>query len=109
MIVSETQPPPISAMFADTVERGLDPWHPDAFKGIPGMVEDMKHNGGTRASGWFFVDWCGNYVGFVADGTEIVDPPTDVEHVCDCCGEKHCKCQGVVTVQEAYSVGYEGI
>jgi hypothetical protein len=47
-------------------ERGVDPWHEDAFP------DEFTYAGttGPRKEGWFALDWCGNVIGFVADGTE---------------------------------------
>lgn len=58
--------------------RGLDPWHPDAFKGTPGelpadIVEYVHAAAGLepqpRKGGWFGEDWSGNAICFVVDGT----------------------------------------
>jgi hypothetical protein len=53
-------------------ERGMDPWHPDAFRGIE-ELEPLPRCESPRASGWFEVDWCGNEVGWLPDGTVIRD------------------------------------
>lgn len=47
-------------------ERSLDPWHKDAFP------DGFKHAGtnGERQMGWMGVDWAGNPIIFVPDGTE---------------------------------------
>jgi len=70
IIVSETQEPVILGIFQpDHYERGLDPWHVDA---MPDKFKEMPNwNRGERAKGWFGVDWCGNTVVWVPDGTEI--------------------------------------
>jgi hypothetical protein len=68
MTVSETQPPPPSK-HGDTWERGLDPWHEDAFKGIANLPDIGTK--GERRKGWHAVDWCGNCVGWIPDGTVI--------------------------------------
>ena len=46
-------------------ERGQDPWHADAFP------EDLKQAGttGPRRGGWLAIDFAGNVIGWVADGT----------------------------------------
>lgn len=62
--VSETQRPPDSK-WVDGWERGLDPWHKDA---MPPGFEDTG-SGGERRKGWYAMDWCGNVVDFVPDGT----------------------------------------
>lgn len=66
IITSETQEPPPNAA-TDRYERGLDPWHTDAFP------DELKKAGttGERKTGWYPVDWCGNVIGFIADGTEM--------------------------------------
>ena len=47
------------------VERGLDPWHADAFVGTP--AEGMFENREPRKAGWYALDWCGNVIGFTPD------------------------------------------
>lgn len=74
MIVTETQSPPEQPLWIDHWERGLDPWHADAFKGTGVDIGTT----GERAKGWYAVDWCGNVIGFVADGTEVKDEPPSV-------------------------------
>lgn len=46
-------------------ERGVDPFHTTAFP------PEFRHVGteGTRSSGWFGLDYWGNRIFFVADGT----------------------------------------
>lgn len=67
--VSETrQPNPIS--WVDHWERGLDPWHADAFIGTP--AEGVYVCEEVRKAGWYAIDWCGNVVGFIPEGTPIV-------------------------------------
>jgi hypothetical protein len=65
-ITSPTQEPTGNYMSVDHWERSLDPWHADAFPA------EFKHagTGGARKSGWMGVDWCGNPIVFVPDGTE---------------------------------------
>ena len=46
-------------------ERGLDPWHADAFVGTP--AEGMFDASVPRKTGWYALDWCGNVIGFVPD------------------------------------------
>jgi hypothetical protein len=68
VIVSETQQPIIKGIFEpDHWERGLDPWHADAFP------DEFKAAGGAgeRKAGWFGVDAFGNTVLWIPDGTEI--------------------------------------
>lgn len=52
----------------DSFERGLDPWHSDAF---PDEFKAAAPRRGVRQSGWFLIDWAGNAIGFVPDGTEV--------------------------------------
>jgi hypothetical protein len=58
-----------------TWERSLDPWHNDAFKGVPIDEKqiDAFANKGERKSGWMALDGCGNPLVFVPDGTEWPD------------------------------------
>jgi hypothetical protein len=51
-------------------ERGLDPWHKDAFP--KELVATAPNQTSTREEGWFEVDAWGNQVGFVTDGAEIL-------------------------------------
>jgi hypothetical protein len=70
-IVSETQKPNSYPFYGGSWERGLDPWHSDAFAGLE---TDLGFNPGTtgnRKGGWFLVDGHGNYIGFVPDGTPL--------------------------------------
>lgn len=50
-------------------ERGLDPWHKDAFTGVP--VDSSFANQGERKEGWFALDGWGNVIGFLPDGAEL--------------------------------------
>lgn len=65
MRVTETQSPPRTE-YIDLWERGLDPWHADAFP-------DKHKSAGTegpRKSGWYAIDYYGNVIGFIANGTD---------------------------------------
>ena len=62
----EQEPKPIDGY---TFERGLDPWHAESFKGTP--MEGVYANTSPRAEGWYIVDWCGNVMGFIPDGTPV--------------------------------------
>ena len=66
MTTNETQQPPEND-FVTSWERSADPFHADAFP------SEFKHagSGGERKQGWMGVDWCGNSVMFVPDGTEF--------------------------------------
>jgi hypothetical protein len=72
MIISETQKPPVGGMGGSVHdwERGLDPWHEEAFEGLPTPLGCTK---GERKGGWFALDAYGNQIGFVADGEEYPD------------------------------------
>lgn len=65
--VSETQKPEPRGDVTEW-ERGLDPWHADAFKGTP--MEGTVNRTGERQSGWYGLDWCGNVISWVPDGAE---------------------------------------
>ena len=49
-------------------ERGKSPWHADAF---PDVLKGRAPEQGDRKEGWFEIDWCGNAIGWVPDGTVI--------------------------------------
>ena len=49
-------------------ERGKSPWHADAF---PDEFKSRAPEQGGRKTGWFEIDWCGNAIGWVPDGTVI--------------------------------------
>uniref|UniRef100_A0A6M3K5S7 Uncharacterized protein n=1 Tax=viral metagenome TaxID=1070528 RepID=A0A6M3K5S7_9ZZZZ len=64
MIVDKDHPPNLTnAIFK--WERGLDPWHRDAF---PDELKPQLKNTGKRREGWFGLDWCGNAIVFIPDG-----------------------------------------
>jgi len=67
MIISKDQKPPPHPFYGDSYERGLDPWHRDAF---PLGIKDAGTKG-KRKSGWFLLDAWENAIGFVEDGTEL--------------------------------------
>ena len=70
MKVTKDKHPQGMYMSVDHWERGLDPWHVDAF---PDEFKDTPtFNRGARKEGWFGVDWVGNPILFVADG-EVVE------------------------------------
>jgi len=70
IVVSESQKPPDDAMYGGIYEpnweRGLDPWHRDAFP--EEFKKSAPNQSDTRRSGWFLIDHCGNTIGFVPDG-----------------------------------------
>lgn len=47
-------------------ERSKSPWHVDAF---PPEFKDRAPEQGARKTGWLEIDWCGNAIGWVPDGT----------------------------------------
>ena len=67
------QKPPSHPFYGDSWERGKDPWHKDAFP--PNLASAAPNQGDVRGEGWFLLDGHGNAIGFVADGTEIEEPP----------------------------------
>ena len=69
IIISESVAPPLRGCSSlHCWERGLDPWHKDAF-----LAEFKGHapNQEERKGGWFGLDGFGNPITFVPDGTEI--------------------------------------
>ncbi len=68
-------------------ERGLDPWHPEAFKGTP--AEGILKSDEPRKSGWSGIDWAENIICWVPDGTEItryIDVPDTLEPIAEVIG-----------------------
>lgn len=49
-------------------ERGKSPWHAEAF---PVALRDIAPEQGVRKDGWLEIDWCGNVIGWVPDGTVV--------------------------------------
>ena len=49
-------------------ERGKSPGHADA---CPAEFKGRAPEQGDRKEGWFEIDWCGNAIGWVPDGTVI--------------------------------------
>lgn len=70
MKTSELVRPDPHPFYGDSWERGLDPWHEDAF---PDQFRSVGSKG-ARRGGWFLVDGFTNYIGFVPDGSETLDP-----------------------------------
>ena len=71
MKTSIAAPPPLPPS-ATYWERSSDPWHPNAFSGIASVygcfTTDQKNS--QQASGWMAIDYAGNPIGFIADGSE---------------------------------------
>lgn len=67
-IVSADWKPPVGGMGGSVHdwERALSPWHADAF---PDEFKDRAPEKGERKHGWMALDFWGNAIGFVADGT----------------------------------------
>jgi hypothetical protein len=83
MISSKDEKPPVGGLGGSIHdwERGLSPWHVDAFKGT-GVSDTQLDNAvcvgvargverGVRQEGWFAVNGWGDYIGFVPDGTDV--------------------------------------
>lgn len=71
-IISETVRPLPHPFYGDSYERGLDPWHSDAF---PDEFKFAAPNQGPeRSGGWFLIDAYDNCIGFVQDGTVQAEP-----------------------------------
>lgn len=73
MKTSISVPPPSENTFY--WERGSDPFHPLAFKGIEGISFPSKDASKPRAEGWMAIDYAENEIGFVPDGTEFDTEP----------------------------------
>lgn len=69
MIISENCHPPVGIMGGSvhSYERGVSPWHIDAF---PDHLKMHAPEKGMRKNGWYALDWCGNEIGFYPDGME---------------------------------------
>lgn len=80
-IVGPDWKPPVGGMGGaiHDWERGLDPWHGDAF---PWEFKDSIPNTGERKGGWFALDYWKNEIGFLADGTTYPTelPPKEGTH-----------------------------
>lgn len=64
MIVDKNHSPNLTNAI-EKWERGLDPWHRDAF---PDEFKYRLQDTGKRKEGWFGLDWCGNAIVFIPDG-----------------------------------------
>ena len=69
MIVSKDCLPKMTNAICEW-ERGLDPWHRDAF---PDELKPQIRFTGKRREGWFGLDWCGNAIVFIPDGLIMKD------------------------------------
>lgn len=69
--VGPDQKPNPHPFYGDSYERGLDPWHADAFAGLEGKLGTNPGTTGARRGGWFLIDGAGNAIGFVPDGTPM--------------------------------------
>lgn len=60
--------PPIGIMGGSVhdYERGLSPWHKDAFPDE--FKNSAPEQNYPRLEGWNALDWCGNVIGFFPDG-----------------------------------------
>lgn len=69
-ITSKKQKPKPHPFYGEYTERGIDPFHRDAF---PEELKDVYPfpSRGKRKSGWFLLDNWGNQIGFVPDGTKV--------------------------------------
>lgn len=66
-LVSPSRPPKSNIPIAHFFERSGDPFHADA---APDEFKSQFKQGAKRM-GWMAIDWCGNPIGFVEDGTEM--------------------------------------
>jgi hypothetical protein len=79
--VSEACPP--NHWAGEYWERSKDPFHPEAFAGIPAENVMVFVGGsmstGQRKEGWLAIDYAENPIGFVPDGTVCDGSP--IEHI----------------------------
>lgn len=68
-VVGPEQKPVPHPLYGDNYERGLDPWHAEAFAGLERELGVNPGTTGPRSEGWFLIDGFGNAIGFVPDGT----------------------------------------
>ena len=73
-LTSHKNPPVSSYGGLECWERSSDPFHPDAFPKDMDIKDAVVIGGeiskGKRRHGWMAIDWAGNPVGFVPDGTK---------------------------------------
>lgn len=79
IVSDKLRPPP--TWYGDCYERTLDPWHRDAFVGVPNIDPDAVGSQGPRKGGWMALDGFGNPIGFTPDGTEIEVTPQKVREL----------------------------
>lgn len=72
-IVGPEQKPAPHPFYGDSWERGVDPWHADAFVGLEGDLGCNPGRTGERRGGWFLLDGYGNAIGWIPDGTPITE------------------------------------
>lgn len=67
MIVGPNNKPPLGGMGGSIHdwERGTSPWHRNYF---PSELADQAPEQDELVEGWYALDWCGNQIGFIADG-----------------------------------------
>lgn len=74
--VSHAVKPPADPFYGDSWERGVDPFHPNAFIGFSDDIIDQIRslNPGPQKSGWYLLDAWGQEIGFIPDGTICESP-----------------------------------
>ena len=68
-LIDENNPPKLEDYMGSvhSFERGLDPWHTDAF---PNEFKHAAISKGRRKGGWFALDAWGNAIGFIPDRSD---------------------------------------
>lgn len=68
IMITSKRKPPIGGMGGSIHdwERGESPWN---HKSFPSELKDQAPEQGDSKEGWLSLDWCGNIIGFIADGT----------------------------------------
>lgn len=74
-VVGPNQRPAPHPFYGDSYERGLDPWHADAFKGLEEQLGQNPGTQGERKGGWFLLDGFGNAIGWTPDGAPVDERP----------------------------------
>ena len=87
VVVDADTPPPLECMAkcVHGFERSKSPWHADAF---PDEFKRSAPEQGERKSGWMALDWCGNLIGFIADGSSF-NLKSDQTSIDDVAGGSH--------------------